>query len=276
MRFVISHIKNEEYLLKWWLRHHKEKFDHGVIVDYGSTDKSLDLIREITPTWDIFRSRNNTFTALGVDQEIFDIETQIQKQFYRSWVITLNVTEFLIGNTEKLKELVPFRTQKLIAGDVMVDTNEQMFTEPDPNLPLIQQRRNGVPLEFSDETSIDPHKSKLEILSRQEKIIYSNRLMRSLHNYNLDYTESSMWGQGRHFWGTPCEDFKILWYGYSPYTEDLINRQLAIQKSIPNEEFNNGRGIQHKLSREDSLKRFYFHQRNSTDLSNMIERLEKR
>jgi hypothetical protein len=31
---VISHIFNEEYLLPFWLEHHRTIFDHGIIIDY--------------------------------------------------------------------------------------------------------------------------------------------------------------------------------------------------------------------------------------------------
>ncbi len=36
--YLFSHIKNEEDLLPQWLNHHKHMFDHGVIIDFGSTD----------------------------------------------------------------------------------------------------------------------------------------------------------------------------------------------------------------------------------------------
>jgi len=35
---LFSHIYNEEYLLPFWLKHHKKIFDHGVIIDNFSTD----------------------------------------------------------------------------------------------------------------------------------------------------------------------------------------------------------------------------------------------
>ena len=33
MRVVVSHFFNEAYLLPWWLRHHRDVFDHGVLID---------------------------------------------------------------------------------------------------------------------------------------------------------------------------------------------------------------------------------------------------
>lgn len=51
--YLFAHIKNEEDLLPQWLNHHKNMFDHGVIIDYGSTDNSINIIKEICPTWSI-------------------------------------------------------------------------------------------------------------------------------------------------------------------------------------------------------------------------------
>lgn len=47
---VISHFYNEEYLLPWWLNHHKNIFDNGILINYGSTDKSVEIIKSICPT----------------------------------------------------------------------------------------------------------------------------------------------------------------------------------------------------------------------------------
>ena len=50
---VVTHFFNEEYLLPWWLEHHKKYFDHGVMIDYNSTDSSVEIIKKICPTWTI-------------------------------------------------------------------------------------------------------------------------------------------------------------------------------------------------------------------------------
>ena len=50
---IISHILNEEYLLPFWLEHHASIFDHGIMIDSGSTDRSIELIRKMCPTWSI-------------------------------------------------------------------------------------------------------------------------------------------------------------------------------------------------------------------------------
>ena len=53
---IISHFYNEEYLLPWWLNHHKKYFDHGILINYASTDKSVEIINSFPNTevieWD--------------------------------------------------------------------------------------------------------------------------------------------------------------------------------------------------------------------------------
>ena len=90
---LLCHFYNEEYMLPWFLNHHKQIFDHGVMIDYHSTDRSVEIIRELCPTWDIVTSRNPNFQADTIDTEVNDIEAGID-----GWKICLNVTEQLIGN----------------------------------------------------------------------------------------------------------------------------------------------------------------------------------
>ena len=96
---LISHFYNEEFLLPWWLKHHKQIFDHGVMIDYHSTDRSVEIIKEICPTWTIITSRNPDFQADTIDTEVNDIESQID-----GWKICLNVTEQLIGDYSILND----------------------------------------------------------------------------------------------------------------------------------------------------------------------------
>ena len=89
---IISHIYNEEYLLPFWLNHHKDMVDHGVIIDYRSTDNSLSIIKQTCPTWEIITTRNSCFKASDIDSEVMDIENKIE-----GIKIVLNTTEFLFS-----------------------------------------------------------------------------------------------------------------------------------------------------------------------------------
>src|SRR5262249_9567397 len=88
---VISHFRNEEIYLPYWLSHHTTLFDHGILIDYDSTDRSAEIIRTLAPSWEIRPSRNRLFHSLSVDAEIMDIERTIS-----GWKMCLNATEFVI------------------------------------------------------------------------------------------------------------------------------------------------------------------------------------
>jgi len=280
MRFVICHVRNEEYLLNWWLRHHKNKFDHGIIIDYNSTDSSMSLVKNITPKWQIITSRNKDFNAFNCDAEIMNVEASVQQQYPYAWMITLNVTEFLIGNTRKLlssfKSQKPVRMQKLIPCDVMIDMPDQEFTEPNPNISLVSQRTFGMPCDYSEDTIYNAYAGARDFQAIEDNVMYDNRKMRSMHNFPLNYFDTSVWRAGRHYWGTPAEDFRILWYGYSPFTEHLLQRKLAIQDSIPDEDKKVGNGGQHLLNRELAISRFHWHRQFAVDLRDQIQTLENR
>ena len=91
-RIVISHFYNEAYLLPWWLKHHREMFDHGVLIDYASTDDSVAICRELVPDWEVIPSENAHFSALLCDFEVMKHE----QRFPDAWKIALNTTEFLV------------------------------------------------------------------------------------------------------------------------------------------------------------------------------------
>src|SRR5262245_25552075 len=139
---LISHFWNEEFLLPYWLRHHYPLFDHGILLDYGSTDRSVPLIRELAPRWEIRRSRNEWFDARDVDAEVMDVEREV-----RGWKIVLNTTEFLLGDDLRLFTRLLERYRPDLYGVwaydfTMVDRLEEREAEV-TGAPLCFQRRYG-------------------------------------------------------------------------------------------------------------------------------------
>lgn len=267
-------------MLKWWIPHHLNKFDHGIIIDYGSTDSSLDIVRTLAPNWEIVRSGNQDFNAYNVDFEVYHIERQIQAKYPGSWMLALNVTEFLIGDTSILTHLYGNRSQKLIPCDIMVDPPELEYAEPDVNAPLVLQRTHGIPMIWGKTNSVDPYSNEINWACApggpNQDIPYANRLMRSIHNYSHNYLENSLNpGGGRHYWGAPFEWFRVLWYGWSPFTHGMLERKCAIQHSIPQVDKDKGAGRQHwDLTEEVCQYRLKFFQSYSKDLRDQIYRLE--
>ena len=141
---VICHFRNEEIYLPYWLRHHAQLFDHGIMIDYGSMDCSIAIIRELAPTWEIRPSRNQSFHSASVDQEVMDVERGLT-----GWKMCLNVTEFALHHDlhqylDEFEAQHPGRAGVVTTGFIIHDTPEQLdqpLTEDD----LWLQRHFGCP-----------------------------------------------------------------------------------------------------------------------------------
>ena len=87
---LITHIYNEKYFLPFWLNHHKDLFDNIIIIDYNSTDNSIQISKNIYPNVKIIPSRNSNYGSRNTDIEIMDIENGID-----GIKLVFNITEFL-------------------------------------------------------------------------------------------------------------------------------------------------------------------------------------
>lgn len=218
---ILCHFYNEEYMLPWFLNHHKQIFDHGVMIDYHSTDRSREIIKEICPTWDIVTSRNPDFRADTIDTEVMDIEKDID-----GWKICLNVTEQMIGDYSILDDKPG---QLLLPSLFFVDCDRDRAVTHD--LPLYKQKTDGF--------SFDQY--------------FLERRARSIHNvsvnYPLQYTQECM-GPGRHFNTYNTRDLVILYYGWCPFDEGALSRKLQIQTQIPWTDRMQNRGMHHITNKE--------------------------
>ena len=199
MKSIISHFYNEEYLLPWWLEHHKKYFDYGLMINYNSTDRSVEIIKDICPDWQIVDSINEQFDAFCVDSEVSYYEEQIP-----GWKIALNTTEFLFGNYNLLNESDD-KIEHYIPSFCFIDDKNQNY--PDTNIPLYKQITNGI--DYVDDPML--------------------RKLRCLHNTQLTYSV------GRHFlnYDQTSQNFVIFYYGFAPWNEHIIARKLQIQHRIP-------------------------------------------
>lgn len=208
-RTVICHFYNEEFLLPWWLKHHKHVFNHGIMIDYHSTDRSVDLIRKFCPTWEIVTTKNEFFDSTPIDAEVMEIEKKLE-----GWRMALNVTEFLYGNTDHLIHRDEM-TQYLIGNYVFVDM-EDITKGPAYLLhdyPLHAQRHWG----FDSSNKEGPMPGGA-----------MRRMNRSIHNFPVQYTG------GRHFDRTKrsFDDLMIFYYGWCYIKEQGIERKTQILPKI--------------------------------------------
>jgi len=90
---LISHFYNEELLLPYFIRHHAHMFDHATLIDYYSTDRSVEIIRrEAPPTWRVVRSTERYFGAIELDQQVMREEAK----YPEDWHLALTTTEFVL------------------------------------------------------------------------------------------------------------------------------------------------------------------------------------
>lgn len=219
MKTIITHFYNEEYLLPWWLEHHKKYFDFGILIDYGSTDRSVEICKKICPHWQIFPSAHGKFDASDCDREVEFYERQIP-----GWRISLTVTEFLVGNLSKLMHEEENRTQWLIPGVIFASYNPAGKFSREKE--LWDQCSTGVPYTVSS----------------------AARLCRSLHNFkDISYSP------GRHFHPLNTEDAMIFKFSNCLIGEEMIKRRLQIQHRVSERDKISGCSDQHVYASHGGL-----------------------
>lgn len=218
MKLIVSHFFNEEYLLPWWLRHHREKFDHGILIDYHSTDRSVEICRELAPDWEIVTTVNEYFSALKCDFEVM----QHEARFPDAWKIVLNTTEFLVG--DHLDHVIA-RTEReglqgvSVPGAHMVDNCPETPLRADR--PLVEQKHHGF--------------WESEIPAEQVSFpwFFPRARTRLLHRYAFGaYTPGRHSSMLPRVTTVPQTELGIWWYGYSPWTPEFIARKTQIQTRI--------------------------------------------
>ena len=222
MKFtVLTNIFNEEYLLPFWLLHHRDIFDHGIIIDYNSTDKSVEICKKLCPSWTIIQTKNKNFGAPEIDKEFMEIENSIE-----GVKIVLNTTEFLFCK-KQLNEIFTNNIQKAYSI-IALSPYSKNYYFPKNNLELF--------------------KNLLE-----DDVVFSyDRGYRYIHNYsNGNYT------LGRHDINHPkikCDDLFIIWLGFYPFNNHLLKRKLQIQQNMPERDKINGWGFQHVTSENNLIQ----------------------
>jgi hypothetical protein len=230
----LIHIYNEEYLLPFWLYHHKDIFDDILIIDYRSSDKSVEICKKICPNCKIITSRNELFGAHVVDKEIMDLETNI-----KGIKIVLNVTEFLFCE-RPIKEIF------------IHDSNMSLY------ITTISPYSNKF-------CNINNNYELLTNLMKDDIAYHYDRGERCIHNYS-----HGNYHTGRHGTNNPTirtNEMHIIWLGFYPLNEPILKRKLQIQTNIPQYDKNNGSGFQHLFTREKMLT---INQEKSTSGSKLI------
>ena len=203
---LLSHFYNEEYLLPWWLTHHSKIFEDAILIDYSSTDNSVEIIKEYCPKWKVFKSENESFDAVKVDEEVMRYEEGIS-----GYKICLNTTEFIYGNilSEIKNDYLNCFKIKCIS---IIDDNPNETLSYDDN--ILEKKKFGYP----DGS-------------------------RFLHNHPKgDYTTGR---HGTYLPISGDLNAEIRHFKYAPWNEQFIKRKLQISNRIPLSNIQNGMGGHH-------------------------------
>jgi hypothetical protein len=222
---LICHFYNEEYLLPWWLSHHSKIAANGILINYNSTDSSVDLCKKIAPHWKIVNSKNKYFAAEAVDLEVMEYE-----KCNPGWKLTLNVTEFLFISSSQVNNIFNnIKTPLALAlrGVAMIAEEEQNNLMGVYEKTIFSQFRHGLSEEiYSHETGLMTMRSRI------------------LHSYS-----TGKYYIGRHFSEHATVTLKdtplILWYGYAPWNLRSLERRLQIKNNIPKSDLRNNWGTHH-------------------------------
>ncbi|MBH0349732.1 glycosyltransferase family 2 protein [Bacillus cereus] len=222
---VISHFYNEEYLLPWWLAHHTKLFDHGILINKGSTDRSVEICKKFAPHWEVRDSVNPEFDAYATDHEVMRIEQEV-----KGWKMILNTTEFLCvqDKNQFWKSLNELGGRMYwLEGLVMVDDPNYNYPELNFGLPLMKQRFHGyLPEEWR--------------LWRRGRFI---------HNH-----EHGSYTVGRHLSAHESMIYPplacILWFGFSPWNDAMRKRKLQIGPTLSEASKHGGMGTHHIVTPE--------------------------
>ena len=215
---IITNVYNEEYLLPFWIEHHKKLMDNGIIdhvvvVDYRSTDNSMNIIRNMCPTWEIVTTKNEHFGAEENDNELMEIEQRIM-----GYKLILNTTEFLMC-TNTLKH--SFNNSKPECFEILSDI-------------VITSNDNYYPLNCYD------------MFRNIEKKVSFVRSPRFLHSYPTgEYLVGRHMTKHSNVTSNHFIQASIYWFGMFFLNENFMIRKLQIKNNIPLSDLDKGFSIYH-------------------------------
>jgi ectoine hydroxylase-related dioxygenase (phytanoyl-CoA dioxygenase family) len=216
---LITHIFNEEYLLPFWLSYHKDIFSDGYIIDYYSTDRSVEIINKICPTWKIIKTKNIDINGKLIFQsDLIDIEVIEIEKTVNGYKICLNTTEFLfIKNNLILSEEI----YSIYAYSVVCNIHKQKY-----------------PKNFK------------EFLQLIEYITPDNKLRGCRYIHNKKYLN---YQPGRHLVYDidtikPNENLFIIHFANLFINKEMFKRRLQIKYNISDIDKIINAGFQHQVS----------------------------
>jgi hypothetical protein len=268
---VIMHFYNEAKMLKWWLPHHTELFDEGILINHSSTDGSVDICRSIAPHWRVIDTELTDFNAIENDLEVMKHEATVD-----GWKMVLNATEFLVCRPNKLNAILrglksENKSCLQTRGVIMVDDKPQQIASEQNS--LVQQKCHGY---IEDERPNHGRKfsSLLDLYYHHQINSNKRRSRKGFRNRIIHSHVTGDYEPGRHSTKHNIESIYeplyTFWYGFSPWEQAMISRKQQFKNRIPKADFEKKFGYQH-FWREAKLQEEYEkHLTKSGDLTYLL------
>lgn len=234
---IVTHCWNEELLMPGWVKWHKAlNPDSVTVIDHYSTDRTVGIIKELAPDWNIIPTRLEWFAAGPLDHEVSEVEASLPTS-PEDWKITLNTTEYLW--TPSLRERL------------------QLASQQAPHLQAFGARSVSlVDLEPND--SLDPAEHITGYID-YERGVHGARRWRYIHNQ--DYGHYHLGRHGVDLPATEMPDWFILHWHFAPFPL-CKNRKQSINSRRPPGDVALGLGVQHgAVSTDEGFQRVYEEER---------------
>jgi hypothetical protein len=196
-------------------------FDHGILIDYQSTDRSREIVKDLAPHWTLLDSKFTRYDAKDNDGEFMMAEESVG-----GWKMCLCTTEFLL--CPQLKEFVAYMDSSdalvgaICMGVTLADTPTTVDQSLDPLVPLLRQKHHGF-----RSSEMDGWASEF---GHRDRIIHR--------------APNGKYHLGRHGCDLPRDRmaFSInvaynVWAGWSPYRL-LRERKLSIKHKMSDTDLN--------------------------------------
>lgn len=242
MNTVITHFYNEEYMLPWWIKHHAKLFDNGIMINYHSTDRSVEICKELCPKhWTIVDSKNQYYETESVDREVINYEQSVE-----GFKIALTLTEFLftpMSLADINESLVGYRYLKTY-GVCMVDLEPEILPTYDKT--LFEQKHHGMIFDYTATDLING------LQNNQYDILYG-RYYHNQHNGNYQ--------PGRHMINDNTGVLKsdsifTLKYKYSPWNPSTYKRIRQFGPLVTDSEKQKKRGLHYLLTNNEHVTEY--------------------
>lgn len=212
MTTLISQIRNEEFLLPFFIDHHYERFENGIILDFGSTDRSISILKEMAPNWIIVDCSDQVFGAAKVDSLVHSIEENIQ-----GVCLALTVTEFFIGDS------------RFISEGMVVPSYSLLRTSNDPEI------KQGQRFHEIYRFGVSPFQTNISGETEWLLRLKGRKVKSSKERYPI----------GRHYEVLGVSPFLIYRVANCLASKEMIKRRLQIQDFISQSDIKLGFGNQH-------------------------------